>query len=73
MTTTKKRINISIRSDVDTALSALAERDNMPVATKAEHLLSIALEIEEDIALDAIADAREGDRKKFISHAEAWK
>ena len=35
-------------------LSRIAKRDNIPQATKAVYLLSIALEIEEDMVLLAI-------------------
>jgi len=44
----------------------------MPIATKATELLMIGLELEEDIALASIADARAADKSKFISHDQAW-
>ena len=52
---------------------ALAKRDRVPVATKAAHLLSLALEIEEDQMLDALATKRDTPRAKFVSHALAWR
>jgi energy-converting hydrogenase A subunit M len=69
---TKKRINISVSKEVDAAMSALAKRDRVPLATKAAHLLSLALEIEEDQMLDALAAKRDISRTKFIPHALAW-
>jgi len=50
MSTTKQRINISLSTEVEEALVSLAERDQMPTATKAEDLMELALEQEEDKA-----------------------
>ncbi|MHB8860238.1 MAG: hypothetical protein ACYC48_00695 [Minisyncoccota bacterium] len=69
----KKRINISVSKEVDAAMVALAKRDRVPLATKASHLLSMALEIEEDQVLDALAVKRDTPRAKFVSHALAWR
>ena len=59
MTTTKKRINISISKELDSALIKLAKRDQVPQATKAEHLLRFALEMEEDNILNTIDMGRD--------------
>lgn len=72
MATTKKRINISVSEEVDTALGRLAERDQVPQATKAEHLIRIALELEEDEVLNAIASRRDSKGAPFLSHQQAW-
>ena len=73
ITKNKKRINISVTKEVDAAVSSLAKRDRVPTATKAAHLLSLALEIEEDQVLDALASRRDMPRAKFVSHALAWR
>lgn len=73
MTTTKTRINVSLSSDVERALIAVAKRDQVPHATKAGELLRLALEIDEDLALDRIASERDDGRTKFVSHKAAWK
>jgi hypothetical protein len=73
MATTKKRINISVSKDVEKVLARLALRDQMPQATKAEHLLSLALEIEEDDVLNAIASKRDSKSAVFVSHTQAWR
>ncbi len=72
MTTTKKRINISVSKNLDDLLSRIAKRDQVPQATKAEHLLRMALEIEEDEILDEIARKRDAGKARFISHILAW-
>ncbi len=74
MATTKNRINVSLSRDIDTALSELSRRDNVPRATKATELLRIALELEEDVYLGAIASERANtSRSLFVSHEKAWK
>jgi hypothetical protein len=72
MTTVKKRINLSIGSDVEKMLSMLAKRDAVPQATKAAELLRVALEIEEDQIWAAVAGKRDTKVARFISHEKAW-
>ena len=73
MSTTKSRINISLPDDVRDALSKLARRDQMPEATKAARLLETALEIEEDLYWEAIAQQRDTQKVRYLPHDEAWK
>lgn len=73
MATTKKRINISISKKLDSALIKLAKRDEVPQATKAEHLIRFALEVEEDNVLNNIAESRDTSSGKFVSHKLAWR
>ncbi|MEK7583765.1 MAG: hypothetical protein AAB490_00840 [Patescibacteria group bacterium] len=72
MATTKRRINISLPDSVDAALTLLAERDNVPEATKATDLLQLGLEIEEDQVWDAIAAKRDTKKARFVAHTKAW-
>ena len=73
MSTTKKRINISLSSETENILSRIAKRDMVPEATKATNLLELALEIEEDEIFDEIAETRDTKIAKFMSHSNAWK
>lgn len=73
MSTTKKRINISLPADTERILSRLAKRDNVPEATKAASLLRLALEIEEDEVFDQLARTRDKKGASFLSHEDAWK
>lgn len=73
MATTKTRVNVSLSYEVERALIALAKRDQVPHATKAAELLRLALEIEEDCVLDAIASTRDVAGVKFVSHKTAWR
>jgi len=72
MTTTKKRINITLPPEIDRILSSIARRDNIPQATKAAALLEIALEIEEDEAWEKMARKRDTKNARFVSHEKAW-
>lgn len=55
------------------AIYKAASRDKVPKATKAKELIRLALEIEEDMALGAIADQRLAQKGKHIPHHLAWK
>jgi hypothetical protein len=72
MPTIKKRISITADTDVEEALIRSAKRDNLTVTTKATELLRLALELEEDLVLSAIATERESKRVRYISHAKLW-
>jgi len=71
--TAKKRIPISVPSDIESILQQLSKRDAVPVATKARELLLKALEIEEDIALDTLAQRRDTKKATYLSHEQAWR
>lgn len=73
MATTKSRINISLPADVKEALERLAKRDQMPTATKAERLIELALELEEDEYLNRLAMQRDTQDAKYIPLDEAFK
>lgn len=72
MATTKKRLNITLGSELEDAITKVAKRDNIPTATKAAELLEIALLIEEDMAWDILAKDREKEKGEFIKHDKAW-
>ena len=72
MATNKKRINISLPKDLELVLEELAERDDVPVATKAIELIKAAIEIDEDEVWNRLAEERDTTDAKFISHKDAW-
>jgi hypothetical protein len=72
MATTKKRVNISLSSEMERALSRIAKRDCVPEATKAVELLRVAFEIEEDTVLDRLAGDRLKSLKRTLTHKEVW-
>lgn len=73
MPTEKQRINLSVSGPVHRAVVTLARRDRLPLATKAYDLLLHALELEEDLVFEKIAEERSGQKVKRVSHARAWK
>ena len=72
MTTTKKRVNVSLSATLESILAKLAKRDQVPQATKAAELIRIGVEIEEDEYFDIIASERDTGKIKFVSHKKAW-
>lgn len=72
MPTLKKRINISVSESIEQALSLVAKRDQVPQATKAVHLLELALELEEDRIWNQIAEKRDTNDARFVSHKRAF-
>lgn len=72
MATVKTRINISISDDISAAIAKLARRDQVPQATKAAHLIEMALEIEEDMIWNEKAAQRDRKGARFVSHKKVW-
>lgn len=72
-TKNKKRIYISVSSEMEDALELISKKNNTPVASAASILLEKAIEIEEDKIWDVIITERKSKNKKFYSHTEAWK
>ncbi len=72
ITKTKKRINLSVSADIDRVLTKLAERDEVPIATKALELLKKALQIEEDVVLDFLAQQRDTKTARYVPHHKVW-
>lgn len=73
MPTTKKRINITVPENIDTALQQLSKRDNTSVASKALELLTNAMEMEEDEIVRQISEKRDTENAIFVSNKAAWK
>lgn len=72
MATTKRRLNITLSPEVDKLISEIAQRDNVPHATKVSELLAISLALEEDKAFSVLGDNRLKHRGKKLSHTEVW-
>ncbi len=65
-TLTKKRLNITLSTDMRNFLNEISKRDKIPVATKAASLLEFALDIEEDYFLNKLAIKRDKNGGKEI-------
>ncbi|MCB9805661.1 hypothetical protein H6775_00710 [Candidatus Nomurabacteria bacterium] len=74
MATTKRRLNITLSPDLEEAVKLLAERDQVPEATKISELLKSAIEIEEDASLLKIAEKRLKEKDaKYFKHNDFWR
>ncbi|OGP54290.1 MAG: hypothetical protein A2Y65_10955 [Deltaproteobacteria bacterium RBG_13_52_11] len=69
MPTKNPRINVVLEEPLYTAIKQLAKRDKVSLSLKVRDLVKEALEIEEDVALSAIAEERD----KTLSNAAALK
>lgn len=73
MVKTKRRINISVSEDINKELVNLARRDQISIAGKALELIKKAIQMEEDVVLDWLAQQRDNKNPKYLSHERAWK
>ena len=73
MPTTKKRLNITLPSYLDKALTVASKRDKEPKAKKALELLEWAFELMEDQILSEIAAKRDVKGAKYLSEKQVWK
>ena len=72
MVTIKKRLNLTLPYEIESAIEMLAKRDQVPQATAAARLLNIALELEEDFRWDELARKRDTRKAKFVAHKKVW-
>lgn len=73
MATTKDRVIISLKRSTKEALQYMAKRDQMPLASKASHLLDLMVDIEEDRYFGELADERLRTNKgRWLSHEQVW-
>ena len=73
MPTIKNRINLTVPRDLSLVLNRLAVRDDRSVSSKTLELIERALELEEDIVLQKVAENRDRKGVKYISHKSAWR
>lgn len=74
MPATNPRVNVVLEEPVYEGLRRWAKRDGVSLSLKVRDLVKDALEAEEDRALARLAKDREQtfDRKKALTHAQAW-
>ncbi len=73
MSTTKKRINITIDDEEYEALEEIAHQRKKSVSSIGYLLIQRALELEEDLYFSKIADERLARKEKTIPHSKVWK
>ncbi len=69
------RVNIVLEKPLYEAARRLARRDGTSVSSKVRDLVREALEVEEDLALAALAERRESALKpaRALTHQEVWR
>ena len=74
MPTKNPRVHVVLEKPLYRTIEQLAKRDGISLSLKVRDLVKEALEIEEDIALTALAEAREKTFKKAtaLKHKEVW-
>lgn len=72
MTTTKRRLNITLAPEVEKIITQIAKRDRVPEATKISELLKVSLIMEEDRAFALLAEDRLKDKGRTLTHDEVW-
>ncbi|MEJ0063663.1 MAG: hypothetical protein WDO70_10835 [Alphaproteobacteria bacterium] len=73
MPTTNPRINLTLEPQWRSILAKIAAVEGKTIAGLTKELVLEALELREDIALSALAKAREATSKKLVSHEDAWR
>lgn len=73
MPTKSPRINVTFEPAIAAILARLAKDRGQSVSGLARELVLEALELQEDIALSALAEKRERGKRKTISHEAAWR
>ena len=74
MPTKNPRINVVLEKPLYRNVERIAKKDGVSLSLKVRDLVREALEMEEDIALASVAEAREKTltRKKALLHNEVW-
>lgn len=73
MKTKKKRINITAEPVMVEILEAIAKRDGVLMTSKTRDLIWRGIELEEDLAFEALAESRAKNHKgKWLTHEEVF-
>lgn len=73
MPTDKPRLQVTLSKDLSGMISFLSKKRKKPRAAIAAELLEMAIELHEDYHLGKLAEKREKENNKWISHEDAWK
>lgn len=73
MTTKQPRLNVTLSEEAHDILSMLAERDDKSVSAIAREMIQKGLELEEDLWLSELAEEREKQTTRWLTHDEFWK
>ncbi len=68
----QKTIEIAVSEETASILEELAKRDHVSLSRKTTELIELALQDDEDRILSKIANSRDIQGIKYLSHDEAW-
>ena len=72
MPTTLPRINLTVPKELNKILFQLAKRDKISVSRKVMKLIESAIEAEEDLIFEKLAEERLKKGGRLVSHKKAW-
>lgn len=72
MPSNKPRINMVLEESLYEMIKEQAEEEGISLSRKTRDLLKLAMEIEEDRAIDSIVDRRKKNEASLISHDSFW-
>lgn len=73
MATKNPRINITISNENLEQIKILVKKRKLSASKVIKSLIDDALELQEDLYFSKLADIRERETKKWVSHEDAWK
>jgi uncharacterized protein DUF6290 len=73
MPTKNPRLNVTFDPTLASLITSLAKSENKSVSSMTKELILEALDRREDMALSAIAEARENEPLSTTSHENIWK
>ncbi len=73
MPTKKPRLNLTLDKDNLAILTSIAKKKKESLASTAKSLIIEAIDLQEDIYFSKLAEKREKQTKKWISHKDVWK
>jgi DNA-binding LacI/PurR family transcriptional regulator len=73
MSIKSSKLSLDFEPATTAILEQLAHQEHKSITVIAKELILEALERREDVVLSALAEAREQENQKTVSHEDAWK
>ena len=73
MATKNPRLNVTFDQAMMSVLTSLAKQEHKSISSLTKELILEALDRREDKSLSSIAESRDNDSQKLVSHDKAWK
>ena len=73
MPTENPRVNITFQPEIVRALARIAKKERKSLSSVAKDLILEALELREDITLANLAQLRDKEGLRTVTHKDAWR